>query len=904
MVNVVAPPSETPAPVADRPWTFQTLIEDLADRGDSPAIVTVRGEAVTAWSFAEIADHAARVATGLLRAGVAPGEPVMMFAPNSPEWVVVRFALGAVAALVVPLDDLSTPDEVERWVRDSGCRRIFASSDHVAELRALPGGARLELFVLDDGPPDSGVRSWRELLAERAEPLPPIDAEAAATLIYTSGTTGRPKGFTLSCANIWANVAALAAEGILRPGERVLLPLPLHHVYPLVIGLLVPLVSGSTVVFPEAVTGPEIVQALRAGEVGVIIGVPRLYAALYGGLAARVSARGRVPATIFRTLLNLSIRLRRRYGVRAGKRLFGAVHKGLGGRLWLMVSGGAQLPEDLIWTLEGLGWEVRSGYGLAETASTFTGNLPDGRERIGSEGRPFQGGEIRIADPDEDGVGEVQLRGPNVFSGYRDPEDNRAAFTEDGWFHTGDLGYLDDDAFLYICGRTKEMIVLGGGKNVFPEELEKAYGDSPFIREVAVLERAGALHALVLPDLEAIRASGTPRIADTVRVTLTSQSRPLPSYQRLAGFALVREPLPRTRLGKYQRFLLPDIYEKAREGTPPPAAAELSAEDRAFLAQPLVREAWAILEARYGDKGLGLDANPQLDLGIDSLEWVTLSLELERRLGVRLTEDEAADTDTVRDLLRALTVAAQRPAAAAPEAHPVQALLTDQDRWTAPPGVGSALLGATLLLLDRLLFRTLFRLRAEGGNHLPRNGPLVVVVNHVSDLDPFALAAAMPFRLILRTHWSGDVARLFAGPVLRAFCRAVNIFPVDERAPAATLAMATAVLSHGRILAWFPEAWRSPTGELQPFLPGIGRLLSESRVPVVPAYIAGTFEAMPRWRRLPHLHPIKVAFGEAVTVDSLEAAGQGDTPEARIVDALQSTMAALAAQTKSSAERS
>lgn len=875
-------------------WTLQTLLADLARRGETPALIAVRGETLETWTFGRLADLAGRLASGLARAGLGPGEPVLLFAPNGPDWVVVRLALGALGALAVPVDDLSTPGEVAAVLRDSGCRWAFTSQAHLGALRAAAGEGALDLVVLDGEPaPEEGARSWRALLADRAEPLPPVEAAAPAMLIYTSGTTGPPKSFTLSSAQIWANVGALVGEGLLGPRDRVLLPLPLHHVYPFVLGLLVPLLSGSAVVFPEAVTGPQIVQALRAARVSVIVGVPRLYAALVGALTARVAGRGRLAEAAFRALLRLSVWLRRRFGLRAGRVLFGGIHRRLGGRLRIMVSGGAQLGAELVWTLEGLGWEVRGGYGLAETASIFTGNLP-GRERLGSEGKPFQGGEVRIAEPDERGVGEIQLRGPNVFDGYRNnPDANRAAFTPDGWFRTGDLGYLDADGFLYFAGRLKEMIVLGGGKNVFPEDLEKAYGQSPVIREVAVLERAGALHALVLPDLEAIKASGTPRVEDSVRIALTTAGRELPSYQRLAGFALVREPLPRTRLGKYQRFLLPELYEKARRGAAAPEPKELSAEDRALLERPAAREVWRLLEARSADRKLSLEASPQLDLGIDSLEWVNLSLELECRLGVRLSEADVSDVATVRDLIEAVLRAQATSEAPARSQGRARAVLEDRERWTRPVGPGLMVVRICLFWINPLIFRLLFRLEVDGASRLPPPGPFIVVANHASDLDPLALGAALPLAHMRRVFWSGDVARLFAGPVRRFLSRVLHIFPIDERAPAASLAMAESVLERGGTLIWFPEAWRSPTGELQKFLPGIGTLVADTGARVVPAAIRGTFEAMPRWRRVPRLHPITVTFGDPVTAEALAASGDGDTPAARITDALQRAVADL-----------
>ncbi len=888
-------------------WTLQSFVGEIARFGGHPALIAARGETVERWSFAELADRATRLAAGLRRHGIAPAEPVFLMGRGSPDWVAVRLALGAAGALAVPCDHLAGAEEVARLLRASGCCRGFVAAEHVELLRGLDGGADLELHLLEGEA--EGVASWRALPAAEAGELPALAAEAPAVLVYTSGTTGAPKDFTLSSRNIDANVAGLVKERLVGPDDRILLPLPLHHVYPFVVGLLVPLASGAAVIFPEGLAGPQIAQALRAGAATGIVGVPRLYAALVANMEAQIAARGRLAAFVFARLMDLSIALRRRFGWHAGRLLFRPLLGRVGPKLRLLVSGGAALEERLIWRLEGLGWTVRNGYGLAETASTFTGNLP-GRERIGSEGRPFQGGELRIAGPetdeagaageaggaDENGVGEIQLRGPNVFDGYRDnPEANRAAFTADGWFRTGDLGCLDGDGYLYFKGRSKELIVLGGGKNVFPEALERVYGASPFIAEIAVLEQDGALHALVRPDSEAIRESGTLRIEDSLRVALGAAGRELPRYQRLAGYAVVREPLPRTRLGKFRRFLLPELYRRARDGSTAREAAEPSAADRELLRQPLAARLWRLLEQRYPRQPLDLDSSLQLDLGVDSLEWITLSLEIERQLGIRLDEAEVAEVYSLRDLVAAVQGAAARPQAAQTPADAGSA--GDAARWIRPGHLGHRLLAAALFAVNRVLMRLLFGVRraaapgTQPGGALPE-GRFVIVANHVSDLDPLVLAAALPYRTLRRVYWGGDVARLFAGPLRRFFCRALHIFPVDERAPAASLALAEQVLRRGDALIWFPEAWRSPTGELQSFLPGIGTLIERTGATALPARIDGAFEAMPRWAKLPRLHPIAVRLGEATAADALRG-GDGGTPAERITRNLQQAVADL-----------
>lgn len=861
-------------------WTIQTLVDELASRGEAPCLLSVLGEAVQQVSCGDLARQAMAFAHGLREFGVRPGEAVGLIAPNGSDWVIARLALGCVGALVVAMDELSTLAELRRILDDASCRRIVTSATHARTLRDID--SRFQLVVLGNVPLPETI-AWRSLFRGQSTRLPAIDPDAPAMLVYTSGTTGAPKAFTLTCSHLWANVGALAQQRLIGPQDRVLLPLPLHHVYPFVVGLLTTLSSGAAVIFPEGVGGPEILQALSIAEVSTIVGVPRLYAALISGLEARVAARGRVAAAAYHGLLQTSICLRRRLGINAGRFLLTSVRARLGTRLRLLVSGGARVEPELLWALVGLGLEVRSGYGLAETTSVFTGNLP-GCERLGSEGRPFQGGEIRIADADSGKAGEIQLRGPSVFTGYRNNDEaNREAFTADGWFRTGDIGRLDPDGFLYITGRIKETLVLGGGKKVHPEELEKFYGASPFIEEVALLERGGALVALVLPNPEAIRASGSPRVEDVVRVALSTIAVTLPPYQRLAGYRLVRAPLPRTRLGKYQRFRLAAIYDAAEAGPAATPAVALAAEDRALLEREPSRAVYDLLKARYPGRPLSLDASPLLDLGIDSLEWIALGLAIEQRVGVRLDERAASECLTLRDLLRRTV-----EAAALHEHEPEGALEATLRRWLEPAGPVLSLVATLLYHANALLTPLLFRLTAIGVENLPERGPYVVVANHGSDLDPLLMAAVLGARRMRHVHWGGDAVRLFTRRRLDPFWRALRVFPVDERNPGASLALAQEVLRRGESLIWFPESWRSPDGQLQRFLPGIGRLLAVTQVPAIPAFIEGSFEAMPRSRQLPRLRRIRITIGRPLASNGLLPRGDA-RPQAianRIRDAV------------------
>ncbi len=867
--------------------TLSRLVAGLVARGEAPALVAFEHDGMPAVSFAALAGRSMRLAGGLAARGVTANEAVGLFGANSVDWIVARLALATMGAVAVHLDPEWRGERVAHALALGQARRVFADAELAPRVtEAMP---EAEILVLGDAALDGAP------LAAVATPAP----DEVAALFFTSGTTGLPKAVPLSHRNILCNVEALLEIGLVRPDDRALLPLPLYHAYPFIVELLVPLAAGIPVVLPAGVSGPELARALTEGEVSVMVGVPRLYAALYDGIAARVRTGGRAARLGFRALLALSIAIRRRTGRRVGKVLFSALHARLGPRLRLLASGGAKLDAGLALRLEGLGWEVLNGYGLVETASIATFERP-GRPRPGTAGEPAPHTRLRIEPAegwDEPGTGEIEIAGPLIFAGYRDDEAaNRAAF-HDGWFRTGDVGRIDGDGFLHIVGRVKEVIVTASGKKLSPEDVERAYATRPVIREIAVVEDGDALAALVVPELDVVRQEGGGRIEDMVRVALGEVSRTLPSHERVTRFALTRERLPRTRLGKLQRFALPAIYARAQRAEPS-VAPPLTEADRALLADPVAAKLLDWLKSRFPGHVVTPDTTPQLDLGIDSLAWIGLGLEIEDRLGVRLTEDAIARAVTVRDLLReAVAAGAASDTVPSPENAYRQALMADRARWAAPQSAFVRAIGQTLYAIALPLIRLYFWLRVSGRDKVPTAGPLLIAANHVSDVDPFAIGGALTRAHMRNIAWSADVVQVFFRPIGRLIARPVRMFPVDDRTPGASLAMAKEMLGRGHILVWFPESYRSPDGEIQPFQRGIGRLVIDTGAAVVPCWIEGSIRSMPRTGHFPWPAPLRVRFGDPIPAATLRA-GAGPDVEAHIAARLHAAVAQLCRETR------
>ena len=883
--------------------TLRSVVDGLSARGGRPALVALDEEGKEIWTYEELAGRVLGLARGLRGAGVENGDHVALLGGDSKEWVAACLAVISAGAVVVPLDAQFGDESLGRILVDSGARHVFTTADQAERLGDVDKDVGLRTILLDVGEDDG--RSWRRLLTDEDLDLPPVEPDDVAALFYTSGTTGAAKGVPLSHANLVFQIDSLLGADLISEDERVLLPLPLHHVYPFVMGMLTPLAAGLPIVLPRSLTGPQLMRGLREGEATLIVGVPRLYGALYSGIEERAGSGGRLAAALFSGVVGLCVRLRRQTGLDVGRLPLRPLRRRFGPRLRVLASGGAALDPDLAAKLEGLGWRTTVGYGLTETAPLLTLNPPDGK-KLGSVGRPVPGVEISIdpsAVPEGEVTprreGEILARGPNVFSGYRNrPEETSKVFDDGGWFRTGDLGYFDDDGYLYVTGRASTLIVTPGGKNIQPETVEGAYLENPSVREIGVLQKDGRLVAVIVPEMDEVRRLGEIRRA--IREAVEAGSKRLPSYQRISDYAISREPLEYTRLGKLRRHVLEERYERAKRGergsgeaaSGPVALEEMSGEDRALLEDPVAMGVWKLLADRYRDRRLAPEASPQLDLGIDSLGWVNLTLQIGEKIGVELDEAAIERIDTVRDLLREVASGAGRTTQhVSPFERPEEVLDDRQRRWLEPLGpVGSAM-ARSMFVLNRMLMRGPFRLRVEGIENLPDTGPFIIAPNHVSYLDSFAVAAALEHSVLRRTFWAGWTGAAFGNPLTRLVSRLAQVVPVDPaRAGLSSLAFGAAVLARGRCLVWFAEGERSPTGSLQPFKPGVGVLLSHYPVSVVPVFIRGTYEAMPRGKALPALEQITVTFGEP-----FDPGGSDETSRSQeqIVEAVRERVAEL-----------
>ncbi|MEJ2182148.1 MAG: AMP-binding protein [Nitrospirota bacterium] len=835
--------------------TIQATLRSAALRHGEKTAFLFRGPG--GWeplTYRDFLEKARSLGAALGGFGLAPREKVALLGEARPEWCAAYLGILLSGQVAVPLDVRLTAREMRNILADSGARVLIHTN---ATARAADAALTdLDIRKLNvDSPLEASPRP-------EAPPGEDEDDEAVASLLYTSGTTGNPKAVMLTHGNLLSDAQAVMGMGIISGRDNVLAVLPLHHTYPFMCTFLVPLLLGGRITYPGSLKGAEMLRAVRETEATVLVAVPQIVEALYGRLRERL---GGLPAPLAWLALrgvDLAGLLRRRWGVNLMGWFPGRL---LGPRFRFLACGGARLDPGVMEGMEAMGFTVVEGYGLTETSPIVCFN-PPGKRKSGSVGRAVLGAEIKILEPSGDGDGEVAVRGPMVTRGYyRRPEETRNAFL-DGWFRTGDLGHMDDEGYLYISGRLKELIVLQSGKNVYPEEVEAHLLLSPLVEEACVLEKDGRLHAVVVPDMAYARHQKIGNLREVLGWEIKRLSSGLPPHMRVKGFTLSAEPLPRTPLGKLKRHLV-------RPATPAEgAAAPPDRDDPALTEDDLGRELLSVLKKVIPEEvPVTLSESLELDLGIDSLRKVELAESLEQRLRVRISGEAMAAVYTVEELLRLIKELRRAGPGEAPRAE--------------APGMGAALSGEPTeqekreagllqgpldwpvargaLALLRAFFGAFYGLRLEGRENLPEP-PFIMVANHASYLDAFVAASALPPETFRRLYFQGE-RRFFANPLTRLFGRLAHVITInpDARLEAA-LRLSAHVLREGKALFVFPEGGRSFDGRLMDFKRGVGILALRLGVPVVPAWLGGTFQALPRGARRPRRARLCLRVGAPV----------------------------------------
>jgi long-chain acyl-CoA synthetase len=816
-------------------------LHDFERLGNQAAFAEPTGYRIARSSYQNVAALAYRFARELNARRIRKGDRVMLWGPNSAAWVAAFFACANRGVIAVPMDDAASPGFALNVYQQVGAKLLLCSRAH-----EQPGLRRIFFEDLADE-----VRHHSPAPLEREE----MSADDALEIVFTSGTTAEPKGVVITHANVLANVAPLEAQ--IRPYlkyERLVHPvrflnlLPLSHVFGQFLGMYLPPLLGGTVFFQETLNPSHVISAIKRERISVLVAVPRMMQSLKEKIERDLHEEGKL--TQFQRSLALA----------EGKHffhrwwMFRRVHQQFGLKFWAFISGGAALDRDSEEFWRRLGFAVIQGYGLTETTSLISVNHPF-KTGKGSIGKILAGREVKLA-PD----GEILVRGGGVASGYWSGGHLQAVASEEGWYHTGDIGELDAEGNLFFKGRKKEVIVTPAGMNVYPEDLEAALKQQSEVKDCVVVPlaiggNAEPCAALVLQD-------GS---ADAAQV-IHRANQSLAEYQRIRRWTVWPEPdFPRTSTQKPRRAEIAQAVEKSV------AESERTSHDPQ-RDREFVHSGFSEILSRFVHRSTSnISPNARLDseLNLSSLDRVELMSALEDRYQVDLSESGFSAVSTVADLSRLL------------QGEPAPRAIYHYPSWVQRWPVTWIRFIVHYLLLRPAVF-LLGWPRIQGRQNLRDfKGPVLVVSNHIDDVDVGFIQTALParFRHRLATAAGGEALEALRTPpasrnlLLRTFDRVewflgvslLNLFPLPRQAGFRdSFAYAGECVDRGYSILVFPEGHHTIDGKLRQFRSGVGLLASKLGIPVVPMRIDGLFAVKQAGKRMARPHQIKVKIGQPI----------------------------------------
>src|SRR5215813_1718786 len=788
------------------------------------------------YTYADVRELALRAAGFFASEGIKQGDRVMLVSQNAPEWGMTYFGVIKAGATCIPVDPDSKIDELINFARAGDAAALVLSAklfDEHNDLkqRLAEAGLTQRVWTFDDvfAMPDEVTEDQRiALLPQR------VHTQSVASLIFTSGTTGSPKGVMLSHRNLTSMVSMLSSVFDMSTNDGVLSVLPLHHTFEFSTGFLTPLSRGAQITYRSELSSEPLAKAIKNGHVTGMVGVPALWELLHRRIKNRLYEKSDWIGRSADLMIQANAWLRDKSSVNLGQILFYPIHEGLGGRIRYFISGGSALGEKVQNDFRGLGFTILEGYGLTEAAPVLTVTRPENRMLVGSVGRALPGVEVRIANADASGVGEVIARGPNVMLGYFENEAATRTALIDRWLYTGDLGRLDDDRNLYLVGRSKEIIVHTNGKNVYPDELEETYADSPYIKELSIVglpEGAGEKVAcLVVADDEYDIALSRDELRRRVEEHFREVSAGLPYYKRVKLLHFTDIELPRTATRKVKRNEVVDLMQALEQSE---KSGRLGARESRGSDSLWLRNLVSSVSNRPVSE---ISINTRLsDLGFDSLMFVELAAAIENAGGSISAPERFNEIQDVRELL---TVVSRVPGAAPKQETSIEDG-KDDDEIHIPSFVRTAGNKAGDML-QRLFYDQFLRTHYEGQSNIPPHTNFIVAANHCSHLD-------MGLTKMALGEGGKDLVALAAADYFfdTKYKRAVmenftNLVPMERTGSLRqSLRHARRYLDRGYNALIFPEGTRSMTGEMADFKPVIGYLALHARVGILPMFLEG-----------------------------------------------------------------
>jgi long-chain acyl-CoA synthetase len=530
------------------------------------ALQMKEGDRFRILTYTRLGMRTAGASSHLMKLGVEKGDRIAIFSESRPEWAVALFGIVSCSGIVVPMDVKLSDAEIEFILNDCQAKCIFVSKKLLETILRVRSKLPFiqNIVCLDEVSVDGALLLNDFKVPEKEILNREIQAEDTALIVYTSGTTGVAKGVEITYKNLLFEVMSLNRYIDFSPKDNFLSILPLNHLLELTGGLIAPLYAGARVTYCDSIKPPVLMKLMQETKTTTMICVPLVLKLFHGGIMKNIDDMKQWKKKLFYRMLGLS-RFLLNFNVRIGRLLFASLHKKFGGHLKCFVSGGAPLDPRVEEDFHALGFNVLQGYGLTETSPVLTVNTFNERKYT-SVGIPLKGVEIQIVkNKPDDKEGEIIARGPNIMRGYYKNKEKTDEVLKDGWFHTGDIGYLDDDNFLYITGRIKNMIVLGGGKKIFPEEIEEVMSKSKLIKEMCVVGlkattglKAGTeeVFAVIVPHSDGFseeEKQNKSAIKDKIAAEINKLSVDLAEYKKISEFMLYFDELPKTSTKKIKR---------------------------------------------------------------------------------------------------------------------------------------------------------------------------------------------------------------------------------------------------------------------------------------------------------------------------------------------------------------
>ncbi len=738
---------------------------------------------------------------------------VAVFSENRPEWIYAFYSGWKKNACVVPIDFMSSSEDVAYILNDCKPEVVFYSN----QTKEVILKANEELAY------EPSLMNIDEITIERAAGVtefPQKDLNETAVIIYTSGTTGSPKGVMLSFDNLLVNIESVTTDAeIYKKEDKVMILLPLHHIFPLLGTAIVTLHTGATAVFSPSMASEDIMNTLQNNGINIIIGVPRFYNLIRKGIKDKINKSG-----IAKLLFKIA---KKRNSLTFSRKIFKAAHQKFGGHIKYMVCGGAALDIEVAKDFKTLGFELLEGFGMTETAPMITFSRP-GKVLPGSAGQPLKTNEVKIID------GEIVNRGRNVMKGYYNRPEETAAIIKDGWLYTGDLGYLDEENRIFITGRKKEIIILSNGKNINPEEIEfKIVGMTDLVSEIGVFEKSDMLHAVIYPDFQKVSESGIENLEEHFRLKVIDKyNQSVTPYKKLMKFSIINEPLPRTRLSKLKRFLLPNLETTLK-------SEKQKIEEPDFREYQLLKE---FIETNKECKVHPAD-HLEIDLGLDSLDKLNLLVYLESTFGIKMKENELLSYSNISKLSEHVK---ETKTHLSTEAIDWGSILKEQLDIDLPK---SWFTHNLIKNSAKVFLRLYFRLKGEGIENIP-DGPFILAPNHQSFFDGLFVAVFLKNKLMKKTYFYAKEKHI-KQRWLKFVANKNNVIVMDLSDLKSSLQKLASVLRKERNIIIFPEGTRTKTGNIGDFKKTFAILARELNIPIVPVAIDGAYDALPTGKIFP-----------------------------------------------------